>query len=165
MGVTLSKPSVPSCGFGKMKVCSHKPWNENQVNFSTIHILKHVAPSFLYTLRTNSKVFLLLVAYVFLIGGALGLNLISFATAIFVTVFLFALIIGLVVKNAKKEITVEGLQMWFKDAYGLLVPYEEAAIAYANFVHSKIEYELPNKGVLSRVNSGLIYTAPTVKEN
>lgn len=149
--------AVPDCGFKGMGSYSHKPWNERTVHFSNLHVLKHVHHGFFFSVRYNLRVFFLLLAFVVLVGGTLWVGMITLINAAFIGMFLLALILGLMVRSAKKEIIIEGLQVWLKDAYGILLPYEEAAIAYANFTNNKTQYELPNKGVMVRVKEGLIY--------
>lgn len=153
----MSEPvMVPQCGYSKMKSASHKPWNEREVKITNKHIIKHVSLDFLYTVRTNYRVIILFFVFVLTIGVAVFFHFITPLSAVYVAMFLIALIIGLLVRTAKKDIIIEGLQVWLKEAYGVYIPYTEAAIAYANFTNHRSEYNIPNAGTLVRVPAGLV---------
>lgn len=159
----MSEPVlVPQCGYTKMKSASHKPWNEREVKFTTKHIAKHVLLDFLFTAKTNVRVIVLFALFVVLVGGSIAFGFIGLTDGIYVSMFLIALIIGLLVRTAKKDIIIEGLQVWLKEAYGVTVPYEEAAIAYANFTNRRSEYIIPNAGMLIRIPAGLVFQKPEI---
>lgn len=71
---------------------------------------------------------------------------------------LIALMLGMGLRDAVKEVRVESFQVWLQKVYNVHINYVEAVLALTAFYHGVKRYVLPTGGVVQRVNNGLIYT-------
>ena len=160
--MSLVIKEMPECGYRKMKVPSYRPWSEKSVIYTNGHIIKHFKKSLPLFFKLNIKPLLLVALAVGLVWFFSLVNWIGFNESIFFTGIIFALGFGVIVRFIKTEIKYESLQLWFKEAYGLFVPYQEVILVLNNFYSGADKYTLSNNGVVSKTDKGLIYN--TVSE-
>lgn len=84
---------------------------------------------------------------------------IGISEVVFFTAIILALLLGVIIRFIKTEIKYESLQLWFKDAYGLFVPYQEVILILNNLYSGAENYTLSNNGVVSKTSKGLIYNS------
>lgn len=89
-----------------------------------------------------------------------AIELISFSTVMFALVLNVAVTIAIIVRMARNELNIESLQVWFRDAYGLLMSYDEAARSLAILYSGQYECRLTNEGSLTRIGNGIVYEPP-----
>lgn len=150
---------MPECGYRRMKVPAYAPWSEKSVSYSNGHIFKHFTKSIPFFFKLNIKpLFLVLVALILVWFFGI-IDWIGISEVVFFTAIILALLLGVIIRFIKTEIKYESLQLWFKDAYGLFVPYQEVILILNNLYSGAENYTLSNNGVVSKTSKGLIYNS------
>lgn len=151
---------VPHCGYQNVKVASHKPWNEKSINFSFLHFLKHIGSSLKRFTKLNKSFPIVFISFILVVATFTILGSIPFRDSFFAILVVVALILGLVTRMSRQEIRLESLQVWFRDAYGLMVPYNEIVLALTNLYAGADKHQMSNQGYLVHVNGGIVYEQP-----
>jgi hypothetical protein len=151
---------VPHCGYPNPKIASYKPWDATNLEFSFPHFLKHVAIATRQFLLMNQVFMFILSVFVVIVGMFTYWGPVTTTQYLFSLALVISLLLGFIIRMTKKDLRKESLQVWFRDAYGLMVPYDEIAITLIHLDNGEKSYEMSNGGSLVRISNGVVYEPP-----
>jgi hypothetical protein len=164
-GTFLEETIVPNCGYESANVASYKPWNEHSLKFSWNHFMNHFGSVSKQFIKTNRSFIFVFSIFLITIAALTVTGELLIKDSIFAIFVVIALILGLITRMVRKDLRLESLQIWFRDAYGLLVPYNEIVVALTNLYAGVESHQMSNGGKLVHVKNGLVYEPPKIGDH